>query len=194
MHAPERRHTAGNAADSAPVSVDLASLIVEVPNFPRPGIAFYDITPLLASAAGLAATVDQLAAAAPPADVVLGIEARGFLLAAPVAYRLGLGLVPVRKPGRLPRTVVSVDYALEYRTDTVAVHADAVAADSRVLIVDDVLATGGTVAATANLVAKLGATVAGVLVLAELADLAPRDRLAAHGLTAVTSLLSLGAR
>jgi len=173
------------------VSVDLASLIVDVPDFPRPGIAFYDITPLLASPAGLAATVDRLAAAAPAADLVLGIEARGFLLAAPVAYRLGLGLVPVRKPGKLPRPVVSVDYELEYRTDTVAVHADAVPAGSRVLIVDDVLATGGTVAATADLVARLGATVSGVLVLAELADLAPRDRLAAHGVTAVTALLTL---
>ena len=176
------------------MSVDLASLIVGVPDFPRPGVNFYDITPLVASPAGLATTVDRLAAAAPAADLVLGIEARGFLLAAPVACQLGLGLVPVRKPGKLPRAVVSVDYELEYRTDTVAVHADAVPAGCRVLIVDDVLATGGTVAATADLVGKLGATVAGVLVLAELADLAPRDRLAAHGLTRVTSLLRLGDR
>ena len=175
------------------MSVDLASLIVDVPDFPRPGITFYDITPLLASAAGLSATVDQLAAAAPPADLVVGIEARGFLLAAPVAYRLGLGMVPVRKPGKLPRDVVSVDYELEYRSDTVAVHADAIPAGSRVLIVDDVLATGGTVAATGDLVTRMGATVAGVLVLAELPGLAPRERLAAHGLTQVTSLLTLGA-
>ena len=141
------------------MSVDLASLIVDVPDFPTPGISFFDITPLLASAAGFAATIDQLVAAAPPADVVLGIEARGFLLAAPVAYRLGLGVVPVRKPGKLPRPVASVDYALEYRTDTLTMHADAVPTGSRVLIVDDVLATGGTVAATADLVAQLGATV-----------------------------------
>jgi adenine phosphoribosyltransferase len=175
------------------VSVDLASLIVAVPDFPRPGIVFFDITPLLSSAAGLATTVDRMVAAAPPADLVLGIEARGFLLAAPVAYRLGLGVVPVRKPGKLPRPVVSVDYELEYRTDTVAVHADAVPVGSRVLIVDDVLATGGTAAATADLVARLGATVAGVVVLAELADLAPRDRLATQDVTAVTSLLTIGA-
>jgi adenine phosphoribosyltransferase len=176
------------------VSVDLASLIVDVPDFPRPGIVFFDITPLLASADGLAAVVDQLVAAAPPADLVVGIEARGFLLAAPVAYRLGLGLVPVRKPGKLPRPVVSVDYELEYRSDTVAVHADAIPAGARVLVVDDVLATGGTVAATGDLVTRMGATVAGVLVLGELAELAPRERLAAHGLTDVTSLLTLGAR
>ena len=173
--------------------VDLASLIVDVPDFPRPGIVFLDITPLLASPAGLAATVDQLVAAAPPADLVVGIEARGFLLAAPVAYRLGLGVVPVRKPGKLPRAAVSVDYELEYRSDTVAVHADAIPAGSRVLIVDDVLATGGTVAATGDLVTRVGGTVAGVLVLAELADLAPRARLAEHGLTDVTSLLTYGA-
>lgn len=176
------------------MSIDLSSLIVDVPDFPRPGITFYDITPLLGSAAGLATAVDRLAAAAPPADLVVGIEARGFLLAAPVACRLGLGLVPVRKPGKLPRSVVTVGYELEYRTDSVAVHADAIPPGSRVLIVDDVLATGGTVAATADLVAKLGATVAGVLVLAELPELAPRERLAARGLTTVTSLLALGAR
>lgn len=175
------------------MSVDLASLIVDVPDFPTPGISFFDITPLLASEAGFAATIDQLVAAAPPADVVLGIEARGFLLAAPVAYRLGLGVVPVRKPGKLPRPVVSVDYALEYRTDTLTMHADAVPAGSRVLIVDDVLATGGTVAATAGLVTQLGGTVCGVVVLAELAFLEPRARLAAHGLTEVTSLLTLEA-
>jgi adenine phosphoribosyltransferase len=174
------------------VPVDLASLIVDVPDFPRPGIVFFDITPLLASPAGLAATVDRLVAAAPPADLVVGIEARGFLLAAPVAYRLGLGLVPVRKPGKLPRPVVAVDYELEYRTDTLAVHADAIPPGSRVLVVDDVLATGGTVAATGDLVAKVGGTVVGVLVLAELPELAPRERLAAHGLTEVTSLLTLG--
>jgi adenine phosphoribosyltransferase len=175
------------------VSVDLASLIVDVPDFPRPGVAFFDITPLLASPSGFAATVDQLVAAAPPADVVVGIEARGFLLAAPVAYRLGLGVVPVRKPGKLPRPVVSVDYELEYRTDTVSVHADAIPVGSRVLVVDDVLATGGTVAAAAELITTLGATVCGVVVLAELAFTEPRARLAAHGLTEVTSLLTLGA-
>jgi adenine phosphoribosyltransferase len=102
--------------------------------------------------------------------------------------------VPVRKPGKLPRPVVSVDYELEYRSDTVAVHADAIPAGSRVLIVDDVLATGGTVAATGDLVRRVGGTVAGVLVLAELAELGPRERLAGHGLTDVTALLTIGAR
>ena len=124
------------------MAVDLASLILDVPDFPRPGIGFKDITPLLASPAGLAAAIDQLVAAAPEVDVVLGMEARGFIFAAPVAYRLRRGFVPVRKPGKLPRQVVSVGYELEYGTDSVAVHADAVPAGSRVLIVDDVLATG----------------------------------------------------
>ena len=174
--------------------VDLASLIVDVADFPKPGVGFKDITPLLATPEGFATAVDELVLAAPSSvDLVLGLEARGFIFAAPVAYGLEVGFVPVRKPGKLPRDVVSVRYDLEYGSDSVAVHADAVPAGSRVLIVDDVLATGGTVAATADLVAQLSAEVAGVLVVAELAFLNPRARLAAHGLTDITALVTIEA-
>ena len=174
--------------------VDLASLILDVPDFPRPGVGFKDITPLLASPEGLAMAIDQLVLAAPESvDLVLGVESRGFIFAAPVAYGLEVGFVPVRKPGKLPREVVSVRYDLEYGSDELAVHADAVPAGSRVLIVDDVLATGGTVAAAADLVTQLGAEVAGVLVVAELAFLDPRARLAAHGLTDVSALVTIEA-
>ena len=174
--------------------VDLASLILDVPDFPKPGVGFKDITPLLATPEGLATAIDELVLAAPSSvDLVLGLEARGFIFAAPVAYGLEVGFVPVRKPGKLPRDVVSVRYDLEYGSDSLAVHADAVPAGSRVLIVDDVLATGGTVAATADLVTQLGAEVAGVLVVAELAFLNPRARLAAHGLTDITALVTIEA-
>ena len=174
--------------------VDLASLIVDVPDFPNPGVGFKDITPLMASPEGLATAIDQLVLAAPDSvDLVLGVESRGFIFAAPVAYGLEAGFVPVRKPGKLPRDIVSVRYDLEYGSDELAVHADAVPAGSRVLIVDDVLATGGTVAATADLVTRLGAEVAGVLVVAELAFLNPRTRLAAHGVTEVSALVTIEA-
>jgi len=176
------------------VPVDLASLILDVPDFPKPGVGFKDITPLLASPEGLASTIDQLVLAAPDSvDLVLGLESRGFIFAAPVAYGLEVGFVPVRKPGKLPRDVVSVRYDLEYGRDELAVHADAVAAGSRVLIVDDLLATGGTAAAAADLVSQVGAEVAGVLVVAELAFLNPRTRLAAHGLTDVRALVTIEA-
>ena len=174
--------------------VDLASLILDVPDFPKPGVGFKDITPLLASPDGLATAIDQLVLAAPDSvDLVLGVESRGFIFAAPVAYGLEAGFVPVRKPGKLPRDVVSVRYDLEYGSDELAVHADAVPAGSRVLIVDDVLATGGTVAATADLVTQLGAEVVGVLVVAELAFLNPRTRLAARGVTEVGALVTIEA-
>ena len=174
--------------------VDLASLILDVPDFPNPGVGFKDITPLLASPEGLATAIDQLVLAAPDSvDLVLGVESRGFIFAAPVAYGLEVGFVPVRKPGKLPRDVVSVRYNLEYGTDELAVHADAVPAGSRVLIIDDVLATGGTVVAAADLVTQFGAEVAGVLVVAELAFLNPRTRLTAHGLTDVSALVTIEA-
>lgn len=170
---------------------EIAPLIVDVPDYPKPGVGFKDITPLLASPDGLAAAIEQLVEAAPASvDVVLGLEARGFLFGAPVAYGLGVGFVPVRKPGKLPRAVESITYDLEYGSDTVAVHADALWPGARVLIVDDLLATGGTVCAAAALVRRLGAEVAGVLVVAELAFLRPRDRLATEGLTDVRALIS----
>ena len=157
------------------MSVDLASLIVDVPNFPRPGITFYDITPLLASPAGLAATVDQLAAAAPPADLVMGIEARGFLLAAPVGVAAGLGVVPVRKAGKLPGATHRLEYALEYGTATLEIQADAVGPGERVLLIDDVLATGGTARAAADLLERSGAVVPEFAVLIEIGALGGRQ-------------------
>jgi adenine phosphoribosyltransferase len=170
----------------------IAELITDVPDFPEPGVVFRDITPLIGSPEGLAAAVDALVEISPPeVDVVLGIEARGFIFAAPVALALKAGLAPVRKPAKLPRETVSVTYDLEYGTETLALHADAVPAGSRVLIVDDVLATGGTALATAELVQRLGAELAGVSVLVELDYLGGRERLASAGIGGVRSVLTL---
>src|SRR5690348_8667424 len=131
------------------------NLIMDVPDFPQPGILFRDVTPLLESGEGLRTAVDALASAFTNIDIVAGIESRGFIFGAPVAYALGVGMVPVRKPGKLPRATASADYALEYGTNTLQVHRDAVAPGQRVLIVDDVLATGGTAAATVSLIEEL---------------------------------------
>jgi adenine phosphoribosyltransferase len=175
------------------VTVDLASLVVDVPDFPEPGVTFKDITPLIASPTGLAAVVEGLVRASPrDVDLVVGMEARGFIVGAPVALALGVGFVPVRKPGKLPRATVSVTYDLEYGTETLALHADAIPAGARVLVVDDVLATGGTVVATAELVRRLGGEVAHVAVVMELEFLAGRARLAEHGLDRVTALMASG--
>jgi adenine phosphoribosyltransferase len=164
----------------------LRALVRDVPDFPQAGIVFRDITPLLGNGAALRSAVDALAGMYQEVDSVIGIESRGFILGAPVAYALGVGMVPVRKLGRLPRPTERADYALEYGTNTVEIHADALQPGERVLIVDDVLATGGTAAATAELVERLGAEVAGIAVLIELPELCGRERLADY---AVTSLL-----
>ena len=125
----------------------VSSLIADVPDWPKPGVVFKDITPLLASPEGFRQAVDAIVASAPEAiDVVVGMEARGFIFAAPVALALGAGFVPVRKPGKLPRPVLSESFDLEYGTATLTMHADALVTGARVLVVDDVLATGGTVA------------------------------------------------
>ncbi len=169
-----------------------AGLILEVPDFPEPGIIFYDITPLLGSATGLADSVDALVRISPPEiDLVVGIEARGFIFAAPVALALGVGFVPVRKPAKLPRRTITVSYDLEYGTETLAVHADAIPAGSRVLVVDDVLATGGTAVAAAELVRQLGGELVGVSVLMELGYLPGRQRLEAAGVTSLHSVLTV---
>ena len=169
----------------------LAELIRDVPDFPKPGIAFKDITPLVADPAAYRTSIDQLAGLAPSGvDLVVGMEARGFLFAGPVALRLGAGFAPVRKPGKLPRRTISASYTLEYRSETLTIHADAVRPGHRVLIVDDVLATGGTARATADLVGRLGGQVAAVVVLLELAYLDGRANLSAAGLTDVRALLS----
>jgi adenine phosphoribosyltransferase len=150
-----------------------------VPDFPTPGITFFDITPLLGDAGAFAATVDALAArwGADGVDKVVGIEARGFIFAAPVAHTLRAGFVPVRKPGKLPWQTVTETYELEYGQDQLAAHADAVVSGDRVLVVDDVLATGGTAAATCRLLERLGAEVVGVSVVLELGFLHGRARL-----------------
>jgi len=161
------------------VSARLLSLVRDVPDYPRPGIVFKDITPLLGDHDAFSATVRELAALGGPArvDKVVGIEARGFILAAPVALALSAGFVPVRKQGKLPWQTHAVSYSLEYGEATLEVHRDAFARGDRVLVVDDVLATGGTVEATAELVRRAGGKIVGVSVLMELAFLAGRQRL-----------------
>ena len=160
----------------------LRTRLRDVVDFPSPGIVFKDITPLLADIDAFRFAVDALADhwAGAEIDLVAGIEARGFLFAAPVAYRLGAGLLPLRKPGKLPWDTVERSYALEYGTDSILAHRDAAGPGDRVLVIDDVLATGGTAAAACALLEDLGATVIGVGVLLELGFLHGRARLAEH--------------
>lgn len=165
----------------------LRGFIRDVPNFPQPGIIFRDITPLLRDADAFAAAVEAMAAPYHDIDAVVAIESRGFILGAPVAYRLLAGLVPIRKVGRLPHTTFREEYELEYGSNVVEMHQDAIAAGERILIVDDVLATGGTLRAAANLVERVGATVVGMSLLIELPFLHGRGRLAGYD---VRSLLS----
>jgi adenine phosphoribosyltransferase len=154
------------------------SLIRNVRDFPRPGVTFKDITPLLADADGYAAAIDALAAPwrGVALDAVLGIEARGFILGAALARALGTGFVPVRKPGKLPARTHAQDYALEYGSDRLEIHADALPPGARVLLVDDVLATGGTLRAALGLARQQGALVVGAAVLLEIAALDGRAR------------------
>lgn len=157
----------------------LKKLIREVPDFPKKGILFYDITTLLKDKLGLATLIDRLAERYinQKIDLVLGIEARGFIFAPALAYRLGAGFVPVRKPGKLPAECVRYDYALEYGSNTLEVHKDAIQKGQRVLIVDDLLATGGTAEATAKLAEKLGGVIAGLAFVVELNFLKGREKL-----------------
>jgi len=158
----------------------IGRLIRDIADYPEPGVVFRDITPLLGDAAAFGRAVDDLVTALDDlvVDRVVGVEARGFILAAPVAYRLRAGFVPVRKPGKLPWAVAREEYQLEYGTDRLEIHRDAVRPDERILIVDDVLATGGTAAATCSLVEELGAQVVGCAFLIGLPSLGGRDRLA----------------
>ncbi|HEV8020144.1 MAG TPA: adenine phosphoribosyltransferase [Candidatus Lustribacter sp.] len=159
--------------------MQLEPLIRAIPDFPIPGILFRDITPLLGDAAGFKAMIDLFVDKYRGANIeyVVGIEARGYMLGAPVAYALGAGFVPVRKPGKLPGEKFTEEYALEYGTNTIEIHQDAVARGKRVLVIDDLLATGGTMAATLRLLERLGAHIAGVAVLIELAALNGRAAL-----------------
>jgi adenine phosphoribosyltransferase len=163
-------------------TVDLKSFVRDIPDFPRPGIVFKDITPLLVDAAALDQAVSELAALARPlsVDLVVAAEARGFILGAALARELGVGFVPARKPGKLPSETVSAEYVLEYGIDALEMHADALAGGIRVLVHDDLLATGGTAAAVCKLVEELGAVVAGCAFLVELSFLDGRARLAPH--------------
>ncbi|MEA4943099.1 MAG: adenine phosphoribosyltransferase [Propionicimonas sp.] len=170
----------------------ISSLIRDVADFPKPGVVFKDITPLLADAAGYRAAIDELAASAPPGiDVVVGMEARGFIFAGPVALALGAGFVPVRKPGKLPGDVYTESFALEYGEAALSVHTDAVLPGARVLVIDDVLATGGTIGATARLIQKLGAELVQVSVLMELSFLGGRQHLANLGITDTAAVLTV---
>jgi len=162
--------------------VELASLVRDVPDFPKPGIVFKDIMPLLADAGALRQTVDELAAWAEPRrpDIVLGAEARGFITGGALACRLGCGFVAARKPGKLPWRTVSAKYALEYGFDVLELHADAISRGQRVLVHDDVLATGGTAKAKCDLVEQLGGEVVGVIFIISLEFLNGRERLSAY--------------
>ena len=154
-----------------------SDLIADIPDYPEPGVVFKDITPLLADPKGLSTVVDDISEHFMGQGItkVVGAEARGFLIGAPVAYRLGAGFVPARKPGKLPRAVYSESYDLEYGTDQLEIHQDAIGKDDKVLIVDDLIATGGTAVASAHLVEKSGAEVKGFAFVLELAFLHPRD-------------------
>ena len=168
-------------------SLDLASLVRDVPDFPKPGIVFKDIMPLLANAQAFHQAVEELAEWAEPRkpDIVLGAEARGFITGGALAERLGAGFVAARKPGKLPWRTVSAKYALEYGFDALELHADAIGEGQRVLVHDDVLATGGTAAAKCELVERLGGEVVGTLFLIELDFLKGRERLGAHDVHAL---------
>ena len=157
----------------------LKKLIREVPDFPKPGILFYDITTLLKDQVGFATLIDQLSEhyLSQDIDLVLGMEARGFIFGPAVAYRLNAGFVPVRKPGKLPAATRKYDYELEYGTNTLEIHRDAIEKGQRVIIVDDLLATGGTAQATAKLAESLGGEIAGLGFVVELDFLRPREKL-----------------
>src|SRR4051812_47299429 len=159
--------------------LELGSLIRDIPDFPKKGILFKDITTLLKDPAAFKQAIDQLTdlVRGYRPDVVIGMESRGFIFAAPIAYLLGAGFVPVRKLGKLPGQVISTEYDLEYGTNTLELHADAISAGQRVLVVDDLLATGGTVSATIELVERLRGEVVAVAFLVELSSLNGRDRL-----------------
>jgi adenine phosphoribosyltransferase len=168
-----------SAGDGDEPLARVAALVRDVPDFPAPGVVFRDITPVLADGEAFTTVSVALAALIGEADVVVGIEARGFLLGAAAALTAGTGVVPVRKAGKLPRVAASREYTLEYGTATLELPADTIAAGARVFVVDDVLATGGTAAAACDLVTSVGAQVVGFAAMIELAALRGRQRLGA---------------
>lgn len=170
---------------------ELSSHVIDIPDYPEPGVVFKDITPLFTDSHALATVIDALAEHFRGAGItkVIAPEARGFLVGAPVAYKLGAGFVPARKPGKLPRETISASYELEYGTDSIEIHRDALTADDRVIILDDLIATGGTAKAVASLVDRQGAKLIGYGCILELSFLHPRDVLAPEGDIDVYSLL-----
>ena len=171
------------------MAVELARYIRDVPDFPKPGIVFKDVMPLFGAAEALHEAVDQLAiwAEERSPDVILGAEARGFVLGAALAYRMGVGFVAARKPGKLPYVTISAKYALEYGVDSLEMHVDAISRGTRVLVHDDLLATGGTARAKCDLVEQLGGIVVGAAFLVELAFLDGRARLAPYDVHSLVS-------
>lgn len=164
--------------------MELKAFIRDIPDFPEPGILFRDITPMLQNSAAFASAVDQLREHFDPADfdVIVPVESRGFLFGAPLAYQMGKPLVPVRKPGKLPAATHSTEYNLEYGSNAMEIHVDGISPGQRVLILDDLLATGGTLAATARLVEKAGGIIAGIGVVIELTGLDGRSKLKGYDL------------
>jgi len=171
------------------MSIDLASKIRDVPDFPSKGILFKDIMPLVADPASFRESIDRLAEWAGPRapDVILGAEARGFIFGGALAYALGCGFVPARKPGKLPWDTIDANYALEYGNDTLQIHSDSIVRGQRVIVLDDVLATGGTACAKIDLVEQLGGIVVGALFVIELTFLGGRARLAGRDIHALIS-------
>jgi len=169
------------------MTMDLGRFVRPIPDFPKPGILFRDITPLLADPAALTDAIDRLVEPWRTArlDAVAAVEARGFLFAVPLALELGVGVIPVRKPGKLPAATIAHEYDLEYGRDRLEMHADTLARQARVLVVDDVLATGGTAAACMKLVETAGGVVVGAAFLVEIEPLGGRERLAPHRVESV---------
>lgn len=183
---PARTALMPYGGEGLPNTLHLESLIRAIPDFPLPGILFRDITPLLKDADGFKAAIDLFVDRFAKEDIelVVGIEARGYMLGAPLAYHLGAGFVPVRKPGKLPGTKITEEYALEYGTNSLEIHEDAAVEGQRVLVVDDLLATGGTAAATGRLMSRIGAEVVGYAFLIELEALQGRRNLPPDKVTA----------
>ncbi len=169
--------------------MEIETLIRAIPDFPIPGILFRDITPLLKDKQGFRRTIDLFVErfTGRGIDYVVGVEARGYIFGAPIAYAIGAGFIPVRKPGKLPHDKLSEEYALEYGTNALEIHADAIGKGDRVLVVDDLLATGGTAAATGRLLERLGASVDAFAFLVELTALNGREKLAGHDVVAFLS-------
>jgi len=176
-------------SSGGPMAQEIEALIRNVPDFPLPGIQFKDITTLLRDGPAFREVIDRMAEPWRDAriDIVAGVESRGFIFAAPVAYLLGAGLVPIRKPGKLPAETIEISYALEYGTNTLQMHSDAFGPGARVLLVDDLLATGGTTAAAAQLVEQLGGIVAGYAFAIELGFLRGRDMLGEYPVSALVT-------